>query len=305
MLISKAKPAAVWALALLAAGTSGAMIGHRTASQKQQAKVAGADAADEESLKRENEKLKREFAELRDKVEATERKLLDKEAAPITYKGKPKSHWLQQLRDLDQDTQVSAIQALGIIGREDRSVIPAIVGRLKSKDGYIRSKAVQAIASLGPDGKETIPELLQLLGTETLVANPEALWKVDPEGKIVLPALVKKLKDENEHVRFEAAYIMSKHKKAEPAIPALTAATKDRDANVRGWAALALGNIGPAAKDAAPSLIALRKDDHKFSPGVTPGTASRYHGIEKVGDAAARALDQIDPDVAKKEADVK
>ena len=49
---------------------------------------------------------------------------------------------------------------------------------------------------------------------------------------------------------------------ADPAaIPAVTAAVKDRDAAVRRDAVLALLNLGPAAKDAAPSLAEAAKSD--------------------------------------------
>ena len=41
------------------------------------------------------------------------------------------------------------------------------------------------------------------------------------------------------------------------ALPALLKATEDGDADVRAWAAHAIGEIGPAAKEAVPALVKL------------------------------------------------
>ena len=43
----------------------------------------------------------------------------------------------------------------------------------------------------------------------------------------------------------------------------MIAALKDKDEGVRGGAAIALGKIGPAAKDAVPALITAIKDKHQ------------------------------------------
>lgn len=47
------------------------------------------------------------------------------------------------------------------------------------------------------------------------------------------------------------------------AIPALIQATEDKDWIVRAWAALALGEIGPDAKEAVPALRRALKDPGK------------------------------------------
>ncbi len=44
------------------------------------------------------------------------------------------------------------------------------------------------------------------------------------------------------------------------AVPALIAALKDKDRQVRWYAASALGRIGPAAKEAVPALEAAARD---------------------------------------------
>ncbi len=47
---------------------------------------------------------------------------------------------------------------------------------------------------------------------------------------------------------------------AKEAVPALIAALKDEDKDVRVYAASALGHIGPAAKEAVPALEAAARD---------------------------------------------
>ena len=47
---------------------------------------------------------------------------------------------------------------------------------------------------------------------------------------------------------------------AKDAVPALTELLNDKNENVRSAAAIALGGIGPAAKSAVPALTKLLKD---------------------------------------------
>jgi HEAT repeat protein len=100
------------------------------------------------------------------------------------------------------------------------------------------------------------------------------------------------------------------------AVPVLIESLTDRNQQVRGRAAAALGEIGPSAKEAVPALLALLKDTKgnldsqtmeylrkveemkQKHPGLavevefdTPETATRY--------AAAEAVKRIDPDAAK------
>ena len=68
-------------------------------------------------------------------------------------------------------------------------------------------------------------------------------------------------------VRKEAAFKLGNVGPADPtALPALTAALKDRDAAVRREAILALVKFGAAARPVVPALIDLR--DHDRDPKV-------------------------------------
>ena len=79
-------------------------------------------------------------------------------------------------------------------------------------------------------------------------------------------------------VRKEAAFKLGNVGPADPsALPALTAALKDRDAAVRGEAILALVKFGAAARPVVPALADLR--DHDRDPKVR-GYAAK--AIEKL-----------------------
>jgi HEAT repeat protein len=107
--------------------------------------------------------------------------------------------------------------------------------------------------------------------------------KIDPEeqrredivaklrllGKEAVPALARALNDPDVQMRRNAVLVLSDLSgtwEGKPtvdiraAIPALIKATGDKDSDVRGWAAQALGTIGPDAKEAVPTLIRLLED---------------------------------------------
>jgi HEAT repeat protein len=68
------------------------------------------------------------------------------------------------------------------------------------------------------------------------------------------------------------------------AVPALIAALEDQDAEVRIFAAEALGEIGPEAKEAVPTLIAALKDPDAHVP------ASATYALVRIELAAVIAI---------------
>jgi hypothetical protein len=92
-----------------------------------------------------------------------------------------------------------------------------------------------------------------------------------------VPSLVKTLKDKDPNMRYWAAESLGRYgPEAGTAVPDLVEALKDEDKMVRMGAAYALGEIGPAAADAGLALKQALKDPAK-----------------EVRDAAARSLKRI------------
>ena len=138
-------------------------------------------------------------------------------------------------------------------------------------------------------------------------------------------ALIAKLKDKDEGIRFKAAKDLGKLKeKAKAAVPALTAALRDSDEDVRAVAKKALESIHEGLGDEgklkinealAPLIKSLQAKDPKvrmstleqlgeMGKEARPAGAAivefgMMHPSEKVKEAAAAAMEKIDPEVYK------
>ncbi|MCW3056023.1 MAG: repeat-containing protein [Chthonomonadales bacterium] len=86
------------------------------------------------------------------------------------------------------------------------------------------------------------------------------LGKLGPKAAAAVPALVEALKDPMPDVQFGAADALSRI--GTPALPALMAAIKNSNAQVRTYALLALMNMPPLPDTMIPSLIEVLRDEN-------------------------------------------
>jgi hypothetical protein len=100
---------------------------------------------------------------------------------------------------------------------------------------------------------------------ERMLAS-HALARIGMDARNAAPALTKALRDSNEHVRRNAANALSHFGAASRiAVTNLTAALGAKtDADLRQYAARALGSIGPDAASAVPSLAGALDDPDRF-----------------------------------------
>jgi len=142
--------------------------------------------------------------------------------------------------------------------------VPALIKQLKDKDESVRLRAVKRIEKLGRAAKEAVPAL-----TEALKDSDEDVRTVakraldvlnDSVQKEELAALILQLKDKDETSRLQAAKKLGQlGASAAEAIPALTSALKDPDADVRGVAKKSIESIQIAAKGGNPALVEIAK----------------------------------------------
>jgi hypothetical protein len=128
---------------------------------------------------------------------------------------------------------------------------------------------------IDPRRREEIIQQLRLTGTEAV------------------SALIRTLKDPDVQMRrnsdlviiwLAGGYDGGTKMDMQKAIPALSQATKDKDGSVRAWAALALGEIGPDAKEAVLVLIKLVRD---------PEEGCRNDACIALGDIGPAAKDAL------------
>jgi HEAT repeat protein len=110
-------------------------------------------------------------------------------------------------------------------------------------------------------------------------------------------SLIDSLKDKDPEVRSYAARHLRKFgRQAEPAVPALTEALTDEDKNVRSGAAYALGAIGPSARSAIPALQhALKDSDQEVRQGAEYALKKLEDPKAQSQRRAERPIDQTSP----------
>ncbi|MFG2361839.1 HEAT repeat domain-containing protein [Streptomyces mirabilis] len=125
---------------------------------------------------------------------------------------------------------------------------------LRSREWLVRAIA-DALGRCGPDAREAIPALRELLDGECAVAAAGALWSVEGDAEAVLPTLLGGLVEGQLLARDAAEALGRLGPVARPALPALRGMADSGKVWLRASAASALWDI---AGDPEPVLPALR-----------------------------------------------
>ena len=189
----------------------------------------------------------------------------------------------EQLASSERDQRREASLQLRSIGREAKAILPQIVKALDDADTQVFSNAITAIAEIGPDAKDAIPALMDLMDGR--------------KGRGFRPK-------DREQALYRAAYALSRI--GAEARPGLLAALKGEDTSLRRGAAKALGMTGPDAKDAVPALIenlghddeTLRRDAVEALVLIGPAAvesliASLRFPDPRLREGSARALGEL------------
>ncbi len=161
------------------------------------------------------------------------------------------------LGNKDYGVRHAAAKAFGKIGPDAKAAIRALTELLKDKREDVPYYAILALGSIGPDAETAVPALTELLKEECVRhAAAESLGKIGPAAKAAIPGLTELLKDKDESVRRVAAEALGRIGPA--AIPLVSDLLDDEDHDTRGAAIQALGQIGAAA---VPTLMGLLKNE--------------------------------------------
>jgi HEAT repeat protein len=193
--------------------------------------------------------------------------------------------------------------ALGAIGPEARLAVPALVRVVESRKGDTRN-ALWALGRIGADAQPAVPTILPLLDhpdQEVRFLAIDALGLIRPADEKVFGELARRVdpKDAtlNHHLVGALAQI------GPPAVPRLAELAANEHAEIRLLAIRALGEMGPAAKQAIPALVKARDDPRHAGARLAAASAP-----QSVGDWARLALDKIEqkgalPDPSRKAAE--
>ena len=157
------------------------------------------------------------------------------------------------------DVAAHAAQAVGAIGANPDAAVPALTRLLKSETAAVRVHAVLALGQFGEDAKSSVPAVTALLADpdETVQrASAKALGTIGPSAAAAIPQLIKALHAKSGAVTVHAADALARIGPA--AVPALISVLGEED--LRGLAAMILGDLGSAAKPAVPALLEAARD---------------------------------------------
>lgn len=186
-------------------------------------------------------------------------------------------------RDRDHKVRAAAASALGNAGVAGaKTVIPALMESLEDADPDVRSSAAVSVGQAahfvaGTDGD--VKAVITALANRLRAANRHDDQKIFASalaavGPPAVPTLMELL-GESEERRLAAlrGFAFVKPDDAKPAVGALTRLLSDRNPEIRGNAAAALGAIGSAAVSALPALERMARDDPDFRDHDTRRTA--------------------------------
>lgn len=188
-----------------------------------------------------------------------------------TYRGQTLDAYVRALSSVQSQDRAAAARAIGQFGPDGVAAVPNLVSLLKDPDTSVREAAGETLALFGPASAPAVPSLAPLLSDPSPRMRGIAalvLRKIGRASVGALPQLIAALKDRNLVVRYEVGLaIAAVGPAANPAIhPLMQAMDEDPDdwvsverRDMRRAMAVALGEIGPDAKEALPLLYKWMK----------------------------------------------
>jgi HEAT repeat protein len=174
---------------------------------------------------------------------------------------------VKELYSQDEGVRKSAAFHLSEMGPEAKNAIPMLIELLQSDPSMqVRGESASALGKIGPAASAAIPDLISFLknkegGYERTYAA-SALGNIGLQPELVLPALIDALQHDEEPVvrQLSARALGDFGERGRPAIQPLIQAIESGDKNLREAAAYGLRKI-PAGPNDVPALIKLLSDD--------------------------------------------
>jgi hypothetical protein len=185
---------------------------------------------------------------------------MSKQGDELVFRGFPLGSYVAKLKSASEEQRPILIRAIGSFGADAAPASPQLIVALSDPSAAVREASAAALAQVG---QYTSTDALAALSKALTDTDPEvrdlaavALRSMGPKAARAIPQLVQALNDPVDYVRVlaaEALGAMGASASAAVAPLATKLLTKDQ-VFVSSAVASALGDIGPAAKDALPAL---------------------------------------------------
>jgi HEAT repeat protein len=184
-----------------------------------------------------------------------------------------------------EELRGAALAVLGRMGPAAKDAVPALVNELARQDDPRRAEVQLALAAIGPDAAAAVPALVESLSSDDDHVRRTALYalgKIGPAASAAIPELRGHLRQGDKLRRVAVVWALLQiqpgdRRLVSMAVPLLIEALAADDSLVRREAALALGNLGAAARAAVEPLKARLGDD---DPSVREAAAE---ALAKIG----------------------
>ncbi|WP_327114729.1 PBS lyase [Streptomyces sp. NBC_01341] len=144
-------------------------------------------------------------------------------------------------------------------GEAAPEVLRVLRGAPEYRGEWLRTAALRALGSFGPDAECAVPELRRLIarpGTAAATEAAEALWAVTGDTRAVLPVLAEGLRTEQVHdARAAASALGALGRSAGVVAPRLRALLEHDELWLRVEAAIALWKVSGRTGDVVPVLL--------------------------------------------------
>jgi serine/threonine protein kinase/HEAT repeat protein len=161
-----------------------------------------------------------------------------------------------------KEAQGLVIEALGKIGTQAKAAVPDLADLLKDSDKELKPAIITALGRMGKDAKAAVPAIGSCLSPDDKETSIQALGllaDLGPDAKDAVGDIIALFVDENlrpdNKLRSEAVHTLARIGK--PAVPSLTKALGNPNRYMKAGVIEALGDIGPDAKAALPTIQRL------------------------------------------------
>jgi HEAT repeat protein/S1-C subfamily serine protease len=217
---------------------------------------------------------------------------------------------IQTLKDRHGGARrVSACDLLAALGPEAKNAVPDLLELIQDKDDILRAKALKALSEIGFITQADLPKVVNAMKdpkSEVRLNAILAIRHMGEEADLAVPGLIERLKDESGDVRLEAIKTLGNlGPLAKAAVPALAEVLQRRDKrhDVRQEAALAIGNIH--SDDPAGAALGASALEAGLRDPIREVRLSSLQGLEKLGADGKTAVPQILKELKEKDREMR